>query len=304
MRADVGSLNVLVRPARSSDREAITDLHSTVHTELYAPSLLDVAKHVAEWRARSLQGTWRSAGYYVAEVDGHVAGFVQVTYDWVRALYVAKDMQSRGIGAALLAKAEQHLREKGVGRARMAVASARGEIVSFYVRRGWSIGQDLGKDKLWDVALTEMNKTLCERTWLVRVVPWVLFKLVLATTSFVSLAAFGVLLHDYAGMPSDLSGAFVSVSVLMIGMTLLRVHRLNLSLMRCCALGAAIVASHTVTLMLAGAFGWLALHAIDVERLVQGGPGYVGPVLMILITIGLSVAAGHRLATPLYVRLL
>jgi GNAT superfamily N-acetyltransferase len=296
--------NGLIRPAKPSDREAIVDVYLAVHTELYAPPSLDILKYVAESRARSLQGAWRSDGYYVAEVEGRIIGFVQVTYDWVRALYVTKDMQSRGVGAALIAKAEQHLRAKGVGLARVAVASAREEIVSFYSRYGWSAGQDLGKDKLWEIALVEMNKTLCERSWLVRVVPWESFKLVLAAISFAGLAAFGVILHDFAGMPPDLAGPFVVVSVLLIGIALVRVRRLNLSLKRCCILGAATVASYTVTLMLGGALGWLALRAVDIERLEQGGPEYVGPVLMILILIALTAVAGHRLAVPLYARLL
>jgi hypothetical protein len=182
------------------------------------------------------------------------------------------------------------------------VASAREEIVSFYSRHGWSVGQVLSEDKLWEIALVEMNKTLCERSWLVRVVPWESFKLVLAAMSFASLAAFGVILHDFAGMPPDLAGPFVVVSVLLIGIAVARMRRLNLGIQRCCVLGAATVASYTVTLMLGGALGWLALRAVDIESLERGGPGYVGPVLMILL-LGAVSSVGHRLAVPLYARL-
>jgi hypothetical protein len=149
-----------------------------------------------------------------------------------------------------------------------------------------------------------MNKTLCDRNWLERVVPWACFKLILAIISFASLAVFGVLLHEYTGMPPDLAGPFVIVSVLLMGITLLRMRRLNLSLGRCCILGTATVASHTAMLMLGGALGWLAFHAANIEGLARGGPGYVSPVLMILILTAVSAVAGHRLARPLYVRLL
>jgi len=294
---------IVIRPARPSDREAVVDLHLAVHTELYAPPSLDAAIYIADMRPRALQGRWRSRGIHVAEAGGRIVGYVHVFYDLVNALYVGREVRGRGVGGALLAVAEQQLRRKGVAQARLRVARDREEIVRFYSKHGWRAGKDLGTEKEWDIKLQEMKKQLCEQNRLVLTVQWLGFKLALTAAAFMILLLFGVGLHYGAQLPGGMIAMALLLSALVIGIIILRLRRLNLGIYRSCLVGLTVVGSYLLTFMVGAGLGGLALNLVGIEDLARGNAGYVGPIALFLMSC-LTGSYADRLAMPLYLRLL
>ena len=82
----------------------------------------------------------------VAEVDGRVAGWVQVSlprifespvHGEIVGLIVDEELRSRGIGRSLLAAAETWAREKGCGALRVRSNVIRHEAHTFYRRGGY-----------------------------------------------------------------------------------------------------------------------------------------------------------------------
>lgn len=84
----------------------------------------------------------------VAEVDGRVAGFVDMEYRsrlnftvpqaWVPDLVVAEAWQGCGLGAALLAEAERLARERACFVMSLESADWRAESHAFYLHMGWA----------------------------------------------------------------------------------------------------------------------------------------------------------------------
>ncbi|MFC3551839.1 GNAT family N-acetyltransferase [Lysobacter cavernae] len=102
--------DIVVRPAVAGDLPAITALYATevrdgVATYEYAePDLVEMTRR---WRAIVDQGY----PYLIAEADGHFAGYGYLSsyrtrqgYRWTveDTVYVAPDLQGRGIGRAVL----------------------------------------------------------------------------------------------------------------------------------------------------------------------------------------------------------
>lgn len=164
---------VTVRDATDADRGAISALHVAAIREL-GPAAYD-DRVVDAWaggsEARSTSGDRDAsasddedrdpagypigetdAAFVVAEVDGRVAGFGDVTgvdpndYDVVaeeradatgevRAVYVHPDFARRGVGSALLAELERRARDRGF---ETLVLTASLNAVPFYERRGYA----------------------------------------------------------------------------------------------------------------------------------------------------------------------
>jgi GNAT superfamily N-acetyltransferase len=88
----------------------------------------------------------------VGELDGGVVGFVDMEYQawlnftkpqaWIPNLIVSEASRSRGVGAALLARAEELARVRGCFAMRLESASWRTRAHGFYLREGWT---DSGK---------------------------------------------------------------------------------------------------------------------------------------------------------------
>jgi phosphinothricin acetyltransferase len=102
---------VNIRPAQTSDIPAITRIyahaveHGTASFELEPPDEAEMARRMADL-------TGRGFPYIVAEIDGALAGYAYVGPFRTRpayrltvenSVYVASDVQRRGVGRALLA---------------------------------------------------------------------------------------------------------------------------------------------------------------------------------------------------------
>jgi GNAT superfamily N-acetyltransferase len=96
---------------------------------------------------------------WVAEADGLVAGFAYVDGEWLDELWVRKPFQGRGIGAARVRRAETHMRDARVARARLSVLQANPRAIALYRRLGWTEDHAF-QDKRSGVWNFEMRKEL------------------------------------------------------------------------------------------------------------------------------------------------
>ncbi len=80
-------------------------------------------------------------GLFVAASGDEVVGSVMVGYDgrrgWINYLAVLPTCRRRGIGTALMAIAEGHLKELGCPKVNLQVRESNSEVLSFYVALGY-----------------------------------------------------------------------------------------------------------------------------------------------------------------------
>lgn len=81
--------------------------------------------------------------FFVAVEDGEVIGTTMAGYDghrgWLYAVVVKPSHRGRGIGAALVKKAEQALEERGCVKLNLQVRDGNHGAVSFYDRLGYAV---------------------------------------------------------------------------------------------------------------------------------------------------------------------
>ena len=129
----------MIRAAVPADAEAIDRVHvrawEHAYSDFIAPDRMKSARpeeeRVPEWRERMTHPEIRT---WVYELDGFIAGFASAGPSELWALYVDPMAQGAGVGTALLAHAEAHLR----GDAELWVFSANEHGRRFYEARGWS----------------------------------------------------------------------------------------------------------------------------------------------------------------------
>jgi GNAT superfamily N-acetyltransferase len=135
-------VTISIRRAGPGDFQAVTSLLE----DLGRPKVLggpDVALH------RERFGAWLDdpdLDAFVGEVDGTVVGFIDVTFvprlnfdavqAWVPDLIVREEARSLGVGAALLARAEDAARERGSFALTLESANWRTRAHAFYEREG------------------------------------------------------------------------------------------------------------------------------------------------------------------------
>jgi GNAT superfamily N-acetyltransferase len=136
-------MTVVVRPARPDDWPAVAGL------------LVELGRGVAAGTAEDATHRLQFAGHLrrldsvtlVAEVDGQVAGVVDMEYHQrlgdhrpqarVNDLVVTEDARGTGIGRALLERAEALARKRGCFRMALVTAAWRERTLGFYRREGW-----------------------------------------------------------------------------------------------------------------------------------------------------------------------
>ena len=99
-----------LRPATAADAAAIAVVHRRAMRESlsFLPDL-----HTAEQDLAYFSGRFLPANtVWVAEIDGHVAGYIGFDADWINHLYLAPEAQGQGIGGRLLARALEDGRER------------------------------------------------------------------------------------------------------------------------------------------------------------------------------------------------
>jgi len=98
---------------------------------------------------------WQERGtlFVVAEIDGHVVGFVDWDADFVNALHVRNDCARRGIGRLLLNHAERAMIGAGQQQARLETDTFNIASRAFYVAQGYQECEQY-PDLEWDSDLT------------------------------------------------------------------------------------------------------------------------------------------------------
>jgi ribosomal protein S18 acetylase RimI-like enzyme len=156
-------LQMQIRTASKSDAEEITEVHIAATCEAYCDLL--PAEELARIRidARERADMWRdllaggSSTILIAEVDGHIAGFVEFeaceddespeTVGEVTAILVRPEEWGLGIGEALMREAMARLRDGGWVEVALWVLEGNRRAVGFYERLGFS----------WDGAVRFLN---------------------------------------------------------------------------------------------------------------------------------------------------
>lgn len=134
---------VLIRAATSEDAESIHSVHiqsiSQICSRDYTPA------EIAAWTSGPKPESYVKAmeegeKMFVAVADGQIAGFTGIKSDEICAVYVHPAFVGKGIGKALLDRAEKHLVEQNISEGRLN-ASKTAKV--FYLHHGWEIVQEV-----------------------------------------------------------------------------------------------------------------------------------------------------------------
>lgn len=139
---------MLVRDYRPEDRDALLELAGRLTIGVAPWRDADaVALAVHGWVVGSIDATDQGRGFvFVAVVDDEVVGFVSVgeRRHWAGALdaYVgelvtAGSAEGRGVGRALLARAEHWARERGYQRITLETGARNARALRLYEHLGW-----------------------------------------------------------------------------------------------------------------------------------------------------------------------
>jgi GNAT superfamily N-acetyltransferase len=126
---------IQIRRAEPTDEEALTRIRRSAILALAVPAMS--MKQAEQWAmgaatdrvARAI----RDHEVWVA-VEGGAQGWVELDRDRVAALYVSPPYSRRGVGSALLARAEASIRNLGYATARLESSQ---NALDFYLRRGY-----------------------------------------------------------------------------------------------------------------------------------------------------------------------
>jgi putative acetyltransferase len=135
---------VIIRRATIDDAEAICDLHiRSIRVLCFADY---TPQQIEAWAGRKRPEMYTHAmtdggeTMFVAVDDaGRIAGFCAFKGDEIYGLYVAPESTGRGAGTALLAVAEQTMREGGVTEVKFRSTLT---ALTFYTRHGYYRGAD------------------------------------------------------------------------------------------------------------------------------------------------------------------
>ena len=135
---------VTVRRARPKDWPAVAALLA----ELGRPAVLGTPDEAPAREIFLAYLERENTEALVGELDGRVVGFVDMEYQawlnftrpqaWIPDLIVSEAARSRGVGAAMLARAEELARERGCFVMRLESANWRTRAHAFYLRVGWT----------------------------------------------------------------------------------------------------------------------------------------------------------------------
>jgi GNAT superfamily N-acetyltransferase len=135
----------VIRRATPADAPAIAAVQARAWRHAYADIVAPERMPTVEQQAPRWVAHMGAGGeVHVWDQDGRVVGFAtagpgrdDATQGELYAIYVDPPAQGAGVGAALLAAAEQALRDAGHGEAILWTFEANGLARAFYERRGW-----------------------------------------------------------------------------------------------------------------------------------------------------------------------
>ena len=124
-----------IRRADAADEEALLNIRRSAILALPVSAMS--REQAEQWATRAAADRTaravRDHDVWVA-VDGVVIGWVEVDRDRVAALYVAPSWSRRGVGSALLARAETSIRSSGYTTTHLESSP---NALAFYFRRGY-----------------------------------------------------------------------------------------------------------------------------------------------------------------------
>jgi putative acetyltransferase len=124
-----------IRRAEAADEEALARIRRSAIVALAVPAMS--MEQAEKWATRAaadrIARAIREHDVWVA-VEGAVIGWVEVDRDRVAGLYVSSSCSRRGVGSALLARAEASIRRSGYATARLESSL---NALAFYLRRGY-----------------------------------------------------------------------------------------------------------------------------------------------------------------------
>ena len=131
MRDAMKEETVNIRPWQESDRPFLRTLY------LHARKASWTWIRDEEWRLEDFDAATLNEQIWVAEVDGHRAGFasLQANDNFLHNLFVGPEFQGQGVGSALLEKVQAQFSSTGALKCLVENHAALG----FYQRHGWVI---------------------------------------------------------------------------------------------------------------------------------------------------------------------
>jgi ribosomal protein S18 acetylase RimI-like enzyme len=138
------STHLEVRPFRDDDRAGVVALWRDVFPN--APPRNDPVRDIA--RKLEVQPEL----FLVAAVDGQMAGTVMAGFDghrgWVHLVAVDPRYRRRGVGSAMMRRAEALLDEMGCPKLNLQVRSTTPEVVAFYESLGFQVEERISMGKV------------------------------------------------------------------------------------------------------------------------------------------------------------
>jgi putative acetyltransferase len=139
-----------IRRAEAADEEALARIRRTAILALAVPAMS--MEQAEKWAARAaadrIARAIREHDAWVAVEDAAI-GWVEVDRDRVAALYVSPSCAHRGVGSALLARAETSIRGSGYATARLESSQ---NALAFYLRRGYRRCGPPSSDGAWPLS--------------------------------------------------------------------------------------------------------------------------------------------------------
>lgn len=148
--------NIFIRRAQSGDAAAIVAILHDTYANTWLPQLTNVVAQA--WRDEDRPAAYvaaRGPQFWVAELRGEVAGFVDWEGDFVNALHVSSANAKMGVGSGLMDKAEARIAEAGFAEARLETDTFNARSRTFYDRRGYREA-DRYPDKEWRSGFTTL----------------------------------------------------------------------------------------------------------------------------------------------------
>ncbi len=156
-------MNILIRQARAGDGAAIQAILHDTYASTWLPQLTEAAAQA--WRDASRPAAYvaaRGLQFWVADVGGQIAGFVDWDGNFINALHVSSAKARTGLGSRLMDKAEAAIAEAGFAQVRLETDTFNERSRAFYAQRGYREA-DRYPDQEWNSGLTTllMVKDLC-----------------------------------------------------------------------------------------------------------------------------------------------
>jgi ribosomal protein S18 acetylase RimI-like enzyme len=137
------SSEVLIRSYRETDEESVAQLWSAVFQH---PAPRNVPRSVIAQKLAIQREL-----LFVAEKEGSVVGTAMAEYDghrgWLYTVAVRPDVQRRGIGRALVQRAEESLAALGCPKVNLQVMTSNAAVVGFYERLGYVVEERISMGK-------------------------------------------------------------------------------------------------------------------------------------------------------------